>query len=268
VDPRRDQARANLKDRDARGGSVATGVDRARVEAEYFDGLVASEGEFDPFTEAGWRVIGRQFEDFVRPAPGLRVLDIGCGTGQSRQLYAEHAATYVGIDLSEAALARARAKFPDDRWECCDARQLPFEAGSFDLVCFSSVLHHIDDFETALVEGLRVLCPGGKAFAFDPNLLNPAMLLFRYPRSPLYTPVGVSPNEAPLLPSALRTAFTRAGFVDVQQRAQSGIAYREVAPRLLNAGLRLYNLGDSLFERVGLGRWFGTFVITAGTKPS
>ena len=238
----------------------------ARVEANYFDELVASEGEFNPFTDAGWRVLQRRFVDLARPRESMRILDIGCGTGQSRQLYTEYAASYTGIDLSEAALAKARSQFPDDEWLCCDARELPFESNSFDLVAFSSVLHHIDDFETALREAHRVLVPGGTVFAFDPNLLHPAMALFRSPRSPLYSSKGVSPNEAPLLPKTLRTKFERAGFIDIRQRGQSDIAYREVAPRLLNAGLKLYNFADHWFERVGLGRWFGVFVLTTGTK--
>jgi ubiquinone/menaquinone biosynthesis C-methylase UbiE len=239
----------------------------ARIEAAYFDDLVSAGGEFNPFADSGWQTLRRRFEAFVRPRPGMRVLDLGCGTGQSRQLYAAYAAEYVGADLAEVALARARAKFPTDRWLRCDARALPFEPGSFDLVAFSSVLHHIADFEIALREGLRVLAPGGSVFAFDPNLLHPAMALFRHPRSPLYSSNGVSPNEAPLLPRTLRTAFGRAGFVDIQQRAQSDIAYREVAPRLLNAGLKAYNVADRWLERIGLGRWFGVFVITAAKKP-
>jgi len=239
----------------------------ARVEADYFDELVGAGGEFDPLADSGWKTLQRRFEAFVQPRPGLRVLDIGCGTGQSRQLYAGYASEYVGVDLSETALARARAKFPEDRWSCCDARALPFGSGAFDLVAYSSVLHHIPDFDAALREGLRVLAPGGRAFAFDPNLLHPAMALFRHPRSPLYSSHGVSPNEAPLLPSVLRDGFARAGFVDLQQRAQSDIAYREVAPRLLNAALGVYNVADRWLERIGLGRWFGVFVITAGTRP-
>lgn len=238
----------------------------ARVEAAYFDDLVASAGEFNPFTDEGWEVLRRRFVELARPGPALRVLDVGCGTGQSRRLYAAHAAAYTGVDLAEAALARARARFPGDRWLCCDARELPFPAGSFDLVAFSSVLHHIEDFDNALREAHRVLAPGGTVFAFDPNLLHPAMALFRYPKSPLYSAKGVSPNEAPLLPRTLRAGFEAAGFADVRQRAQSDIAYREVAPRLLNAGLRLYNLADRWFERIGLGRWFGVFVLTAATK--
>ncbi len=238
----------------------------ARIEADYFDELASSQGEFDHIAASGFKTIQRRFEDFVRPRPGMRVLDIGCGTGGSRQLYAAYASDYIGVDLAEGGLALARVKFPDDRWQCADARDLPFENGSFDLVAFSSVLHHMADFEAALREGLRVLAPGGSAFAWDPNLLHPAMALFRYPKSPFYLAKGVSPNEAPLLPKTLRTAFERAGFVDIKQRAQSDIAYRTVAPRLLNAGLKAYNVADRWFERIGLGRWFGTFVVTAGRK--
>jgi ubiquinone/menaquinone biosynthesis C-methylase UbiE len=238
----------------------------AKIEAEYFDELISSEGEFDPFAQSGWDRIRSRFEDLVRPRQGLRVLDIGCGTGQSRQIYSDYVKDYIGVDLAEAALERARTKFPNDKWMCADARDLPFPDGSFDLVAFSSVLHHINDFENALREAHRVLAAGGQVFAFDPNLLHPAMALFRYPKSPLYSSKGVSPNEAPLLPKRLRTAFERAGFSDVKQRAQSDIAYREVAPKLLNAGLKAYNLVDHLFERVGLGRWFGVFVLTTGTK--
>jgi ubiquinone/menaquinone biosynthesis C-methylase UbiE len=238
----------------------------ARVEAEYFDNLVVSDGDFNPFSDRGWATIRRRFEDFVRPRPGLRILDIGCGTGQSRQLYADYAKEYVGADLADAALRRAQDKFPRDRWVRCDARALPFESAYFDLVAYSSVLHHIADFETALREGFRVLKPGGTAFAFDPNLLHPAMALFRYPRSPFYAKKGVSPNEAPLLPRTLRRGFEAAGFCEIKQRAQSDIAYREVAPRLLNAGLRFYNVADHWFERIGLGRWFGIFVVTSGRK--
>jgi ubiquinone/menaquinone biosynthesis C-methylase UbiE len=239
----------------------------AEIEANYFNSLVASEGEFNPFAERGWRILRERFEEFVQPTAKLRILDIGCGTGQSRQLYAAHAREYIGVDLAPAALEVARHKFADDAWICCDARALPFDDDSFGVVAFSSVLHHIGDFELALREARRVLEPGGKVFAFDPNLLHPAMALFRYPKSPLYTSQGVSPNEAPLLPRRLREAFYRAGFVAVQQRAQSDIAYREVAPRVLNACLSAYNFVDRWFERLGLGRWFGSFVITAGQKP-
>jgi SAM-dependent methyltransferase len=252
-------------------GAAQNAAPGADVEAAYFDELVGAQGEFNPLADSGWATLARRFAELARPRPGSRVLDIGCGTGQSRQIYApwvaSDSASYIGVDLSEAALALARARYPADRWERADARALPYADASFDLVAFSSVLHHIPDFEAALVEARRVLVPGGRVFAFDPNLLHPAMALFRHPRSPLYSPKGVSPNEAPLLPRRLREAFLGAGFVELRQRAQSDIAYREVAPRLINALLGAYNIADRWFERIGLGRWFGTFVLTAGTKP-
>jgi ubiquinone/menaquinone biosynthesis C-methylase UbiE len=240
----------------------------AQRERAYFDRVVEDQGEFNPFAERGWRTLARQFERSVRPQGLLRVLDIGCGTGQSRQLYAAHAGSYLGIDLSQRAVAAARARFPDSDWLVADARSLPCAAGSFDVVAFSSVLHHIPHFGTALNEAVRVLRPGGQVFAFDPNLLHPAMALFRHPRSPCYLPQGVSPDECPLLPGVLRRAFRQAGLCSVGQRCLSDIPYRAVAPRLLNACLALYNVADRLWAWSGLARFFGTFVVTWGSKPA
>jgi SAM-dependent methyltransferase len=260
VDPTRD-----------RGGTHLTAVRRgsvSEVEARYFDRLLREKGEFDPFAPRGWQTIAVRFSKMVPGETFERLLDVGCGTGQSRQVYAERTRRYVGIDLSFEALSLARRKAPTAGWSQADASRLPFADGSLDAVAFSSVLHHVPDLSPVLGEARRVLKPGGRAFAFDPNLLHPAMALFRWPKSPFYIAEGVSPNEAPLLPSTLRRAFEAAGFADIRQRCQSGIAYREVAPRLINAFLSFYNAADRAFEAVGLGRWFGTFVLTSGRKPA
>jgi len=237
-------------------------------DGSYFDQLVEDEGDFNPFTERGWQTLARRFTAVGAADSGMRVLDIGCGTGQSRQVYARHTATYVGLDLSLGALRRAAARHPQSAWLQADALRLPFSDGAFDVVAFSSVLHHVPNMDLALSEAARVVVPGGLVFAFDPNLLHPAMLLFRHPRSPLYTADGVSPHECPLQPVVLRRAFERAGLVGLGQRCQSHIPYRAVAPRLLNAVLPFYNLADLAWEYCGAARWFGTFVLTWGrTRP-
>ena len=133
-------------------------------------------------------------------------------------------------------------------------------------MAFSSVLHHIPSFSLALSEAYRVLKPGGKVFAFDPNLLHPAMALFRWPKSPLYSPVGVSPNESPMLPAVLRQGFIDAGFESVRQRCRSGIAYRSVSPKFANRGLAAFNVLDGFWQACGLGHWCGTFVFAGGVK--
>ncbi len=243
-------------------------VDAAQRESEYFDQFVAKEGDFNPFSPRGWNTLTRRFSEMV-PLPGsLRLLDVGCGTGLSRQIYAGKTADFVGMDLSAEALRLASTRFPGDTWIRGDACAMPFGDNEFDAVCFSSVLHHITEFPQAVCEGYRVLRPGGYVFAFDPNLLHPAMALFRHPISWFYSSKGVSPNERPLLPSVLRAAFRSAGLTEIRQRCQADIAYRKVAPPLLNALLGIYNSADWLLELSGLGRWFGTFTITVGKKQN
>lgn len=248
--------------------AAAPATDEARErEREFFDRLIADQGDFNPFTDRGWDTIRQRFIDMVAPRRDESLLDLGCGTGQSRRLYVDSVARYTGADLSPGAIATARNHFPGSEWLVADATRLPFPDGRFEIVAFSSVLHHIPDFGPALAEAFRVLKPGGRVFAFDPNLLHPAMALLRHPKSPLYISAGVSPNEKPLMPGLLRRGFTAAGFYDVRQRRQSDIPYRRVAPRKLNAALTAYNVADWVWERVGLGRLFGTFVITVGRKP-
>ena len=235
-------------------------------DGQYFDRLVGETGDFNPFTDRGWETLARRFAAAVPGTAALRVLDVGCGTGQSRRIYARRSGFYAGLDLSLAALRLAHRRFGGG-WLQADALRLPVRAASFDVVAFSSVLHHVPDRRAALAEAARVLRPGGWAFAFDPNLLHPAMLLFRHPRSPLYNPEGVSPNEQPLLPRTLRADFAAAGFTAIGQRCQSDLPYRAVAPRGLHALLPLYNRADWLWEKSGLGRWLGTFVVTWARRP-
>jgi len=238
------------------------------VEREFFNGLVAAEGDFNPFADRGWRTINAVFRGFLDRPPPVSVLDIGAGTGRSRQIYIGVASRYVGVDIAEEAVACARRRHPESEWVVADACDLAFPDAAFDVVAFSSVLHHIPRFDLALREAVRVLKPGGGVFAFDPNLLHPAMALFRWPKSPLYSPVGVSPNESPMLPGVLRRGFEAAGLVRVRQRCRSGIPYRAVAPRVFSRGLAAFNACDALWQACGLGRWFGTFVFTYGEKPS
>ena len=247
-------------------GSAAAAAAR---EGRHFDRLVQQEGDFNPFADRGWATLGRAFAAAVAEAglgDPVRVVDVGCGTGRSHRVYAEREGSYFGLDLSLSAVAKAGSRRRGHFLQA-DATRLPFAAGSRDVVAFSSVLHHLPDRDAALREAHRVLRPGGLVFAFDPNLLHPAMALFRHPRSPLYRSEGVSPDERPLLPRALRRNFERAGFAAVRQRCRSDIPYRSVAPAGFGRLLPLYNRLDRWWELVGLGRWLGTFVVTWARRP-
>jgi SAM-dependent methyltransferase len=235
-------------------------------DGQYFDALVRHDGDFNPFADRGWLTLARRFDAVVPAGRQLRVLDVGCGTGQSRRVYASHLAWYLGVDLSREAVALARRRDPATSFLQADALRLPVRDASVEAVAFSSVLHHVDDRPRALGEAKRALAPGGLVFAFDPNLHHPAMLLFRHPSSPLYRAEGVSPNERPLAPATLRREFAAAGFDRIGQRCVSDIPYRQVAVGSLNALLPIYHRADWLWEKSGLGRWFGSFVVTWGWK--
>lgn len=239
----------------------------ARREAAYFDATIDEQADFNPFSDRGWQRLEQCFARHCKGRGQLDILEVGCGTGHSRRIYQSQARRFVGIDLSRRSLSLAHGRHPQHPWICADAGQLPFAQGSFDAVVFSSVLHHLPEMTRSLQDAYRVLRPGGLAFAFDPNVWHPAMALFRSPRSPLYCPKGVSPNERPLAASELRAAFSQAGFRSIQIRAQSDISYSKVAPRGLNRCLKLFELADRLWDRSGMGRWFGTFLITCARRP-
>lgn len=238
------------------------------TDGAYFDRLVDDAGDFNPFADRAWEVLARRFARVTRDARDLHVLDIGCGTGRSRRIYARQAAFYAGIDLSRGALRLARQRFGDSSWLQADGSRLPFRDDAFDIVALSSVLHHVPDMPSVLASAKRVLRPGGLVFAFDPNVRHPAMLLFRHPGSPFYRADGVTPDERPLRPAVLRQAFHDGGLVEIGQRCQSAIPYRSVAPKLLNRLLPVYNAIDWAWEHVGAGRWLGAFAVTWGRKPS
>jgi SAM-dependent methyltransferase len=239
--------------------------ERIATEAAFFDEVADHDGGFDPFLPAAWRRLREQWRELAAPADEITLLEVGCGSGESDQIYAAPNRRRVALDLSLGLLLRARSSGRETL--AADACRLPFADSTFDAVAFSSVLHHIPDFAPAVREARRVLRPGGSVFAFDPNVRHPAMALLRHPSSPFYSGKGVSPLERPLQPSALREAFDAAGLVDLRQRCIAGLPYRATAIGALNLLLPAYNAFDRLLEWSKLSRYVGSFVLTVGRAP-
>jgi SAM-dependent methyltransferase len=103
------------------------------------------------------------------PLPdGARLLDVGCGTGEviARLGPLFPTAAFIGIDLEEPHLERARAKnaFLGDRvrFQLDDAMHLSFAAAQFDFVVSRHVVQAVPDPLRVLAEMVRVLAPGGR----------------------------------------------------------------------------------------------------------
>ena len=94
-------------------------------------------------------------------APGDRVLDACCGTGDLAILAAQSGAWVVGLDFSKRMLERARRKSTSVEWLEGDLLELPFEAASFDAATVGFGVRNVDDLDAALLELHRVLKPDG-----------------------------------------------------------------------------------------------------------
>ncbi len=128
-----------------------------------------------------------EFTEFLhetlRPRPGNRILDVGCGEGLAEvaigRLHISQVKLF-GVDLVLSKVLEARAKTASHNqrvgFAAADACRLPFADGSFDSLYCVAVLQHIGDVPAALAEFARVVAPNGRIIAVEPD--NSARYLF------------------------------------------------------------------------------------------
>jgi SAM-dependent methyltransferase len=155
-----------------------------------------------------------------------RVLDIGCGVGQTTRLAARQATNghVVGIDLSAPMLSRARARattagLANVTFEQGDAQVHPFKAGDFDVAISRGGVMFFTDLIVAFANIGRALRPGGRLAFFGPQKSDPNGAYARATAAlnPLLR--KPSPASAGMMsltdPAAVHKVLTDAGFVDV-----------------------------------------------------
>jgi demethylmenaquinone methyltransferase/2-methoxy-6-polyprenyl-1,4-benzoquinol methylase len=174
---------------------------------------------------------------------GMRVLDIGAGTG----LMAKQAALLVGIsgqvtgvDPSAGMIKSARVPV-DVVLVIGSAEAIPAAAETADFLCMGYALRHIADMSVALHEFMRVLKPGGRICLLEitrPEALVPRAVLKAYMRGVVPFLAGIfgensdSPKlmryywdtiEACVAPGEILEAIRDAGFVDDYRWVEMGI---------------------------------------------
>ena len=121
-------------------------------------------GDYDRFS----RYMESSAQDFyerLNVAPGCRLLDVGCGSGQLALMAAKDGLEVTGVDIAsnlvERARVRAQAEGLQARFEEADAEALPFEDASFDVVASLIGAMFAPRPDLVAKELLRVCKPGG-----------------------------------------------------------------------------------------------------------
>src|SRR5262245_19116876 len=114
----------------------------------------------------------RRVAALAAAAPGSRVLDLACGTGDIAFELARGGARVTGLDITHRMLELARLKTPEaSRGRVAfltgDMMALPFAGAHFDVVTTGYGIRNVPELAVALAEIRRVLRPGGVFVSLD-----------------------------------------------------------------------------------------------------
>lgn len=204
--------------------------------------------------------------------PGMRVLDVGCGSGDVSTLAAGLVGPgghVLGVDLDEATVASARERVRSRGLANVDFHQADFAHGSapggFDAVIGRFVLMHQPDPPSALAAAARRARPGGAVAFVESSMTLLQQGIHSYPHSPLYHRVvrwkcAVVGGAGAHLDAgmALRSTFVGAGLPEPETSLQATIVggqghpyYRYIAESVGSMLPMAERLGVPGFDEAG-----------------
>ncbi|MDB5106089.1 MAG: hypothetical protein JWP91_3778 [Fibrobacteres bacterium] len=122
----------------------------------------------------------RWIREVLKPFPGARILDIGCGTAEILKFLPENI-DYTGFDMSPKYIEAARKRHGGRGRFTCENVDGFGAAGGFDIAFSFGVLHHLGDEEARSLfrNALRALKPGGRLVTIDPAFVPGQSFLAR-----------------------------------------------------------------------------------------
>jgi trans-aconitate methyltransferase len=132
--------------------------------------------------------------DLLAAQPGERILDLGCGTGHLTAQIAEAGAETIGIDAAAPMIERARAAYPQLRFEVARAEDFTLDR-PVDAVFSSAVLHWVPAQDAMIGCVARALKPGGRFVAEMGGQGNVRILLDALAQA--LSEAGVPPEQVP-----------------------------------------------------------------------
>lgn len=233
-------------------------------EAEFFDKF--KNQDYDVFTEKGYDSIINQFNTYVKPKKGELLVDFGCGTGAFTKRLKKFKLKIIGIDISPGCIEYAKKNIKNIKFEIGDIEKTRFEDNSVDIVIFSGVLHHFDDFSKTIKESKRILKKGGRIFAYDPNNKNPVMWLYRNEKSPLFSKKGRTDNERLLEDKEISKELKKLRFKEISVFGINNVTYQHVESKIGRLILPFYNIIESFPLPKRIIKKRGSFLITFAKK--
>ena len=110
--------------------------------------------------------------------PDAKVLDAGCGQGDSVRNYSRPTnAEVIGVDVLRTNVAKAKRRWKSSGFVVADLQTLPFVEGVFDGVLSVDVLEHVANKSSVIGELARVTKEGGFFVGSSTNLLNPVLFM-------------------------------------------------------------------------------------------
>lgn len=107
--------------------------------------------------------------DYIRPKPGDRILDIGCGPGNMVPFLPQ--GEYLGVDANDSYIACARERYGNRGKFVCErvSHHSVQQFGAFDIVLALGLVHHLEDDEAKDLFrlGYTALKPGGRMITND-----------------------------------------------------------------------------------------------------
>ena len=192
------------------------------------------------------------------------VLSIGAGLYPGRHLFPAPAFRLVAVDSDPERVAAVSAAGRADDAQIGCAGQLEFAPGSFDVVLYRLVLHHIayqGPLSPCFAEAARLLRPGGAMVAIEPGLWHPVGCgLAIANRTGVATAIHGTPDDIPLSPRRL-AAEARAVGLDPEVHAVT-FGWRRLPPVVQHA----LSPVDALGSRPRAARFGHTLMLIARAR--